>query len=180
MTELSVVKIFDKGNILTKPTVPYVFADHFTEETEILAKDIVEALYKNNGLGISANQLGLPWSIFAFKGDKEDYVVFNPRVVSLTGRVIKMDEGCLSFPNLIVPIKRFEEVRIRFSGPNNEVTSKTFKGITSRVVQHEIFHLEGRMWFEGCNKLHLERAMRASRKTFDYASLGLMKYAKKI
>jgi peptide deformylase len=171
-----------KSNLeqLLTPAVPFHFTDHNIGETLQLCKDMVESLYHYNGLGISANQLGLPWSIFAMRGDPEDFVLFNPRIVHMSPEQDIMEEGCLSWPGLQVKMKRAIEIRLRFSGPDNNVISTTFKNITSRVVQHEMLHLQGKMWFDGCSRLHLEPALRrALNKGYDYSNMGLLKHVKK-
>lgn len=167
-------------DLLLQPAKPYLFNEHKVEDTHQLCKDMVESLYHYNGLGISGNQLGLSWNVFAMRGDPEDYVIFNPRVVHFSPEQDIMSEGCLSWPGLHVKMKRSKEIRVRFSGPDNNTVSMTFKGITARVIQHEVNHLQGKMWFDGCSRLQLEPAIRRARNEgFDYSDMGLMRYAKK-
>jgi len=142
---------------------------------------MVESLYHYNGLGISANQLGMEWAIFAMRGDPEDFVVFNPRIVYESPEQDIMEEGCLSWPELRVKMKRSKEIRVRFSGPDDKTVSMTFRNLTSRVVQHEVLHLRGQQWFQGCSRLQLEPAIRrAKNKGYDYSGMGLLRYAKHI
>jgi peptide deformylase len=140
---------------------------------------MVESLYHYNGLGISANQLGMSDAIFAMRGDPEDFVIFNPRIVYYSPEQDIMEEGCLSWPELRVKMKRSKEIRVRFSGPDDKTVSMTFRNLTARVIQHEKLHLEGKQWFEGCSRLQLEPAIRrAKNKGYDYTGMGLLKYAK--
>jgi peptide deformylase len=179
---LELVKFNSKGGLtaLTTPTTPYNFAEHSQDETNQLAKDMVDAMYHYGGIGISANQLGMPWSIFAMRGMPEDFVCFNPRIAMPSNEIVKLEEACLSFPGLVLPLERPKHGRVRFAGPNGEVGSHTFTGMTYRVFQHEMCHLEGRMFFEGVSRINLERSIRqAKNKGSDYTALGFMKYAKK-
>ena len=115
------------------------------------------------------------------RGDPEDFVLFNPRIVYLSPEQDIMEEGCLSFPELKVKMKRSKEIRMRFASPHGEIMSHTFKNITARVVQHEMQHLEGKQWFEGCSRLQLEPAIRrAKNKGHDYSAMRLMKNAKSV
>jgi peptide deformylase len=171
---------FDNFEALRTPCKPFVFADHSDDEIIQITEDLVENMFKYNGLGISANQLGLPWSVFAIRGYTENFVCFNPRIVFSGDLITSLDESCLSFPHLIIKMKRPNEIRFRFQGPNGEMVSKTFQGLTARVVQHEINHLRGEMWFGGCSRINLDRALRqAKNKKHDYSQFGLMSYAKK-
>jgi peptide deformylase len=137
-------------------------------------------LYNYNGIGISANQLGMHWSIFVMRGDPEAFVCFNPRVVYYSPEQEIMEEGCLSWPELRVKMKRAKEIRMRFSGPDGQIHSHTFRNITARCVQHEMQHLAGKQWFGGCSRLLLEPAIRRAKNSgYDYSDMGLLKYAKK-
>jgi peptide deformylase len=179
---LELVKYNTKSgrNALTTPTTRYVFGDHTEDETNQLAKDMVEAMYKYGGVGVSANQLGLPWSIFAMRGMPADFVCFNPTIAMPSNEIVKLEEACLSFPGLVLPLERPRHGRVRFAGPNGEMGSHTFTGMTYRVFQHEMCHLEGRMFFEGVSRINLERGIRqAKRKGFDYSAEGFMRHAKK-
>lgn len=174
---LDLIKIDDPTNLLWTPTIPYVFAEHSQKETEKLAKDIVEAMYRYKGVGISANQLGIKWSIFAFRAEP-DYVCFNPVLAYQSDDKSIMDEACLSWPWLIIKMKRSNEIRLRFQDHHGESSSFTFKGMTARVITHEMQHINGNPWFEGANRIHIERGIRqAKRKKIDYSGAGLLSYA---
>jgi len=109
-----------------------------------------------------------------------DYAVFNPEIVMSGAETIKLDEACLSWPALILPINRAKQIQVRCSDFNGLTDTLTFTGLTARVFQHEISHLRGKHWFEGCSRFHLQRAIKnAKNKGFDYSHMGLMRYAKK-
>ena len=170
----------DNLELLLTPAKEYVFADYTTEETKQLAADLIQTLYKYQGLGIAGNQAGLPWSVFAFRGTDSDYAVFNPKIVMVGKETDKLEEACLSWPGLIVPIERHKQIQVRVSDYNGTTDTLTFTGLTARVFQHEMCHLQGKHWFEGCSRFHLQRAIKnAKNKGFDYSAMGLLKYAKK-
>jgi peptide deformylase len=66
----------------------------------------------NDGLGLSANQIGLPYRAFAIKAEKI-IVCFNPRIVDYSEETIYLEEGCLSYPNLYIKVKRPKKIKIR-------------------------------------------------------------------
>ena len=117
-------------------------------------------MYENNGLGLAANQVGVPYSVFAMRGQPQNYVCFNPRIVQPSAEEIILEEGCLSFPGLVVKVKRPRHIRVRFQLPNGETVTETFIGMTARVFQHEMDHLEGKLYFNRANRYHKEVAIK--------------------
>ena len=72
---------------------------------------------------------------------------------------ISLEEGCLSFPGLIVKVKRPQHIRVRFQTPNGDTITKQFTGMSARVFQHEIDHLNGVLYFNRANRYHRDVAM---------------------
>lgn len=180
MTVLPLSTAFNNFQGLITPCEPFSFENRSPEDVAEMAKNMVESLYHYNGLGISGNQLGLPWRIFAMRGPEEDFVCFNPKIVMPSTERIKMEEGCLSFPGMIVKIERPRHVRVRFTDFRGQTNTFVYANLTARIIQHEIDHLDGKLFFEGISRPTLERIIRqAKNKGFDYTSMGLMKYAKK-
>jgi peptide deformylase len=122
--------------------------------------ELIKCMYEHNGLGLAANQVGVPYRIFAMRGSPENFVCFNPKIVQVSDQQIVLEEGCLSYPGLMVKIKRPEFVRVRFTAPNGDVLTKQFIGITARCFQHEYDHLDGIRFYDRANKFHKDQAMR--------------------
>jgi peptide deformylase len=117
-------------------------------------------MYENNGIGLAANQVGVPYRIFAMRGSPQNFVCFNPRIVQAAAENIILEEGCLSFPGLIVKVKRPRHVRVRFQTPNGDTRTETFIGMTARIFQHEYDHLEGKLYFNRASRYHREIALK--------------------
>lgn len=124
------------------------------------SQTLIKFMYEKNGLGLAANQVGVPYRIFAMRGSPENFVCYNPKIVQTSQKQLVLDEGCLSYPNLIVKIKRPENIRVRFSTPNGDTITRQFTGMTARVFQHEYNHLSGVRFYDKANRYHRERAMR--------------------
>lgn len=124
------------------------------------AQNLVKFMYDNNGLGIAANQVGTPYRIFAMRGHPENFVCFNPKIVQPSEAEVVLEEGCLSYPGLLVKIKRPQHVRARFTTPNGDTITRQFTGMTARVFQHEYDHLDGIVFHSKANKFHRDQAMR--------------------
>lgn len=128
----------------------------------ILAKQLAEVVTQHKALGVSANQLGLPYRVFVMQGypGKPMYAVFNPRIVSTSPEVADFKEGCLSYPDLAVKIRRPISIRVRFQGPNAEIVTETFKGIHARIFQHEMSHMDGKIFYDEANFLNRNKALK--------------------
>lgn len=124
-----------------------------------LAKILTETMLKENGIGLAANQMDLPFNVFVIKSNPV-ICAFNPRIVDYIGEEVYLEEGCLSFPGLAVKIKRPQGIRVRFTQPNGETITKEYHGLTARTIQHEIDHLNGVIFYERANRIHRERAFR--------------------
>jgi len=129
-----------------------------------LAKDLTETMISNNGLGLSANQCGLRHRVFVMNGNPV-YACFNPRIVDQTDtNIILLDEGCLSFPNLYLKVKRPRTIKVRFTQPNGETVTQKFDGITARCFLHELDHLNGVVFTSKVNTYYLEKGMKYKKK----------------
>jgi peptide deformylase len=124
-----------------------------------LSKNLYETLMSTKYLGLSAPQVGLPLRVFALR-TTPGIVCFNPRVVDRSEEVILLDEMCMSFEHLAVPIKRPKKIKVRYFEPNGNVKTEVFDGLTARYFLHELDHLDGILYTQHANKMHLERAMR--------------------
>ena len=128
------------------------------------SNELVKAMYEWNGLGLAANQVGVPYRVFAMRGQPQNFVCFNPRIVLPSSEQIILDEGCLSFPGLVVKVKRPRHIRVRFDTPNGDTRTETFIGMSARVFQHELDHLNGLLYFNKANRYHKEIALKKWKK----------------
>jgi peptide deformylase len=124
------------------------------------SQNLVKFMYEKNGLGLAANQVGIPYRIFAMRAAPENFVCFNPRIVMPGTDQIVLEEGCLTFPGLLVKIKRSQHIKVRFQIPNGDTLTKQFTGLSARIFQHELDHLDGVVYYQRANKFHREQAMK--------------------
>jgi len=126
-------------------------------------------MVKYGGLGLSANQIGLPFRMFVMGGHpqvEEGKVryVFNPLINDVSPESIVMKEGCLSFPFLFLGIKRPKWVNVRYTDENGEEIEETLHGMPARMFQHENEHMNGYVFTDLVSKLKLERAEISKKK----------------
>lgn len=161
---LSKFSLVDKNDsVLTTPTKPFDFLAPPFEPIQF-AQNMIKFMYEKNGIGLAANQIGIPYSIFAMRGSPENFVCFNPKIVWVSDTQIVLEEGCLTYPGLILKIKRPQHIRIRFNTPNGDIMTQKYTGMTARIIQHEMEHLEGRRFIDNISKLKLDIALRKAKK----------------
>lgn len=132
-------------------------------DPEELSTQMVEYMRECEGIGLSANQIGLPHRVFVMEGEPA-YACFNPRIIMPGEELVMLEEGCLSFIGLNVKIKRAKSIKVRFQGPDGEVYTKTFTGMTARVFQHELDHLNGIVFYSRANTFHRDAAFKKWKK----------------
>jgi peptide deformylase len=131
-----------------------------------LIDDMWETMYGSNGVGLAAPQVNRAIRLFVIDStqifenmdddEKDDYpdgpgvkqVFINARIVSLNGEEWAYNEGCLSIPKIREDISRNEEVVLEYQDEEFNVYTKTFNGITARVILHEYDHIEGKLFID--------------------------------
>lgn len=147
------------NDVLTTSTIPFDFSNPPTNPHD-LVHEMLTTMINSKGIGLSANQLGLPYRVFVMRGDEYNFACFNPKIVSKSDETNTMEEGCLSFPGLIVKVPRANTVRLRFQTQSGGTDTKTFDGLSARVVQHEMDHLNGELFFNKAHRYHREKALK--------------------
>lgn len=137
-----------------------------------LAADLGDTMLAHNGLGLSANQVGLPYRVFVMNAKDLPIVCFNPKIVDQSTETVLLEEGCLSYPNLFVKIKRPKKIKVRYAEPNGNIVTQVFDGMTARIFQHELDHLDGICHTTRANKYHLEQARKNSKKSVKLRGLS--------
>ena len=134
-----------------------------------LADDLKEAMVKFRGIGLSANQVGIPYQVFV-AGDYNDpeniVACFNPRIVFQSEQLVPIEEGCLSYPGLFLIVERPSIVRLRSANYDGRVDTRIYDGVPARIVQHEMDHMMGTNFTTRVTKLKLDRA-KAHKKKLD-------------
>lgn len=140
--QIPIFDFVDENHPILKQVIPpFVFSPDF--DAAGFASSMVETCRKHGGLGLAANQCGKNVRMFVM-GSKDSYVAhFNPAILESSDDEVVLDEGCLSFPNLFLKVKRPSYVRITYQDYNGHHHEREYSGITARVFQHELDHLNG-------------------------------------
>jgi peptide deformylase len=124
--------------------------ENITSEIKELVLDMEETMKKNQGIGLAANQVGISKRIIMVQIDLRGSKVIgliNPRIVKKGSEKEIREEGCLSFPNISLDIKRSKEIEIEALDISGQEIKMKAKGLSARVIQHEIDHLDGILFF---------------------------------
>jgi peptide deformylase len=149
--------VHNTNSALITPTQPFDFANPPVHPEE-LVNNMLMVMAEQKGIGLAANQLGLPYSVFVCHGDP--FACFNPRIVDVSQEEVLLDEACLTWPGLYVKVKRPKSIRVRFTTIKGQVETQKYTGMTARVIQHEIDHLNGKLFFNAATKYHKDQAFR--------------------
>jgi peptide deformylase len=135
-----------------------------------LKKEMVDFMLQQNGVGLSANQIGLNAQIFVI-GDKEDNssIFINPVVLQHTKDKVIDTEGCLSFPNIFAQVKRPKEILVEYYDENLELKRDHITGYSVKVFLHEWDHLQGITFKDRVSPLVWKIANKKAKKYTKYA-----------
>ncbi|NLI80984.1 MAG: peptide deformylase [Deltaproteobacteria bacterium] len=122
------------------------------KQSRQLIEDMVETMYRAPGIGLAANQVGKPVRILVIDLQKPDehrglIVLVNPKIVGAQGE-ITYEEGCLSVPEFFHNVKRFREVTVQGFDRHEKAVEITANGLLAVVLQHEIDHLDGKLFID--------------------------------
>jgi peptide deformylase len=128
-----------------------------------LVSDMFDTMYKSDGMGLAAPQIGKSVRIFVVDAtslaeedpDLKDFkkAFFNPKLELLGEETMVMNEGCLSLPKLREDVNRHNKVRIKYYDENWNYFEEEYEGLKARVIQHEYDHLDGIMFIDRINPL---------------------------
>ena len=111
-----------------------------------LSYTLTENMFHHNGVGLSANQIGIKERAFVMIADMESQdtlTCFNPKIVKESKEMVTMEEGCLSYPELFLNIARPETIVVKYEDEGKELHKIKLTGFIARIFQHEYDHMEG-------------------------------------
>lgn len=163
------LKLLLHPNPLLKEKLPDYNFDNQIIDPYDLEEQMVRLMLQENGRGLAANQVGVKARVIVIKtelleGVNTPFALFNPILLEVDNELIQDYEGCLSFPNLFLPIKRSKTVVIQFLDRSKKEYIISLSGIDARCILHEIDHLNGICFTDGMSKLKLDLAIKRQRK----------------
>lgn len=156
-----ILPIVAYGSAVLKKKAIEILTDY--PDLDLLIANMFETMYKSNGVGLAAPQIGESIRLFVIdatpfaeeepelKGVKKVFI--NAMLIDESGDKWAFNEGCLSIPGIREDVMRKPELRIRYQDEHFNVFEEEFKGILARVIQHEYDHIEGILFTDRINPL---------------------------
>jgi len=151
----AIVTITEKKDelFLRKKTVPFDFTKHSPKDIQNLVTRMRRMMKAANGIGLSANQIGLTMRVFVaqvpdMNGKQKFYAIFNPTLTKLSSDMETVEEGCLSVPATYGRVTRHAKLLLTgFDRHHRSIKIKAW-GLLARVFQHEVDHLDGKLFID--------------------------------
>lgn len=122
---------------------------------------MLEILRKKGGVGLSANQVGLPLNMCVIETSPNDpKILLNPRIIKASNKVSKSKEGCLSMPGAMCELNRHSKVTVEYEDVTGKTETLEATGLTSYCLQHEIDHLNGILLVNRLSTYHKEKVLK--------------------
>ena len=148
--------------------MPSINVEVFDTSLQTFVNDLCVFMYEQGGVGIAAPQVGDPRSIAIVDhtfGQRTDslLVLINPEIVFVDPQEDTELEGCLSYPDVIVPIKRWRGSTVTYSSTDGQRLSLNAVGLQARIIQHEVDHLRGKTFLDDIGPL-TKRTLKKAKK----------------
>jgi len=141
-----------------------------SDELRALARDMLETMYGAPGIGLAAPQVGVLDRMFVMDCVKEDggeaqpMVLFNPEIIATSDEKNTYEEGCLSIPDQFADVTRPAEVEMRWLDENGAEHQQVFDGLWATCAQHELDHLNGKLFIDYLGPMRRQMMTRKSQK----------------
>lgn len=112
-------------------------------DAEMLTNIMMDRMSEMGGVALSAPQVGLDMSMFVMGINDAKIEVFNPNIISYSKEQELMNEGSLSYPGILVMVKRPSSIKVEYYNKKGELQQNEFHGLTARIFQHAYDHLQG-------------------------------------
>lgn len=131
----------------------------FDAALSVLIEDLLETMYAAPGIGLAATQVDVHLRVLVIDISEErnqPLVLVNPEILAREGEAVG-EEGCLSVPGIFDEVKRASNIRVRWQSRTGEVSEQDYDGTLAVCIQHEMDHLEGKLFVDYLSDLKRER-----------------------
>ena len=157
--------VYETDPILHKEPTPWIFNPPQADAVR-MHRVMIENMVVHKGLGLSANQIGMPVKVFAMRVDDSDNAIccFNPVILKESNETVMMKEGCLSYPSLYLNIQRPEIIEAKYQNADGKDVNVHFEGLAARIFHHEMDHMNGQTFIDRVSKVFLQSARRKQKR----------------
>lgn len=142
--------------------------ENVDEELEKLTQDMIETMFDASGVGLAGNQIGLPSQLIVvdmgFGTDKPDPIVILNPIITASEDEVRGEEGCLSIPDILADVTRAKRVEVKGVDLAGKDVRYEAEGLLARAFQHELDHLNGKLFWDYLGKVKRSILQRKFRK----------------
>lgn len=149
--------------LLSQKMPNFDFSKPIVDPIELSAR-LKLTMKKYGGLGLAANQCNIPARCFVIQDGEKEIEFFNPRILESSEEKDNMIEGCLSFPGLMLKIPRSNYLIVEYENETGVTIKSQIAGLSARIFQHELDHLNGIKFTEKVGKTKLYMAKKEKQK----------------
>ena len=121
-----------------------------------LLDDMADTMYKNKGVGLAGNQVGILKRVIVVDDGDGLLQLINPVILEKEGTQLD-EEGCLSLPDIYGDVERAEKIKVKAQNTQGKYIEFESEGYLARIIQHEVDHLEGKLFSDTATNLHEDK-----------------------
>ena len=147
-----------------------LYISDLTDDLRLLADDMLETMYGAPGVGLASPQVGILKRLVVLDCVKADtnaprpLIMFNPEIVASSEEISVYEEGCLSMPEQFAEVTRPAQVQVKWIDRDGKEQSEEMSGLWSTCIQHEIDHLDGKLFIDYLKPLKRQMITRKMQK----------------
>lgn len=167
MTKRPIITLPDP--LLRKPSAPIERVD---DELRSLIGDMFDTMYDAPGIGLAGVQIAVPRRVIVMdasyrsadeeegEAPKEPIAMINPQIVAHSDEMRTHEEGCLSIPEFFAEVERPAQITVRYLDTEGKEQERVCEDILATVVQHEVDHLDGKLFIDYISRLKRDRVIK--------------------
>ncbi len=140
-----ILKIYKYGSPILRNRCKIV--NSISSDIKQLTDDMINTMYEDDGIGLSANQVGFDLSLSIIGKhaleSENDLIIINPKIIEYSDEKTIEEEGCLSIPDIREKVIRSKDIVLEYQDLNLKTITRKFVDLPARVIQHETDHLNG-------------------------------------
>ena len=171
------IKLFTNPILRQKATE----VKEFDPSLKALVDTMTEVMYREEGIGLAANQIGDSRSVCVIDSSEPDAngvrnkprVFINPKITAATSEFVKIDESCLSIPGVFAQTERHRELTVVYNTIEGHQVEEILKDLDAIAMQHEVDHLEGRLFIDMLGPMKKNLVLEKCKKFLKAKSRGM-------
>lgn len=151
-------KLVDENDPILHQKTTTMDLNNISFDIEEFSSNMIEFMIQTNGIGLASPQVGYSYRMFVMKIKNEEFVCINPSIITQSDNEEIAPEGCLSYPDLILKVRRPFQIEVQYTDQYKNIQTRIMEGLMARCFMHELQHLDGITFDTQVSKLSLSMA----------------------